>query len=280
MSLPDDKIYYFIMNHNRLDVLKIQVESLRYHQEDIEMVIIVDHNSTYQPLLDYYQSIEGDSWIKVERIRDQYYGKINVSDVNLARVGFKNLVRLTKEYYQKYKFNYFGKSDPDCEIPKTKHYFRHLINISKHHGDDFQIGGALRIDDIPDEYPLKEDILKLERRFWVKSLEHHENINGHDYILYKPTAIDGTPAIFSSKFIPVYHEIFCYFKSIRVAGDFQIKHLDWYIYEPNEELINYRKTSGTKASHSMNWILGLEYFPLDEKIIQRINEMDQNNQTN
>jgi hypothetical protein len=269
-----EKLYYFIINHNRLGVLKQEIDSLRRQKDDIEMLIIVDHNSTYQPLLDFYTSIKDDPWIKIERKQDQYYKINNVSGVSLARVGFGHMLDIIRKYHEKYQFEYFAKSDPDCEIPDVKNYFSHLINISKHYKDKFQIGGALRIDDIPDEYPMKEANIKNERRFWTPDLINNARINGYVYECYEFTTIDGTMSVFPSHFLKILTPFFCHsyiFPAIRVAKEFQIRHLDWYICEPTEELLNYRKTSGLQASHSINWLLGMDsLFPTDEEILDKI----------
>jgi hypothetical protein len=272
-----ETFFYFIINHNRLDVLRQQISSLEYHKEDIQKLVIVDHNSSYEPLLQYYETLKDNDWIDIVFKRDQYYKSVNEANANLARVGYNHMADTIKEYHKKYDFEYYGKCDPDCAIPAVPNYFGHLMRISKHFDNKYQVGGALRIDDIPDEYQMKQQNLESQARFRTEDLENNVTIKGEEYQLFMPVAIDGTMSIYHKSFLPSFTGFFCYsnyFPAIRVGNEFQIRHLDWYITKANEELINYRKTSGTKASHSINWILGINELNCDsEELLEKLNDL-------
>jgi len=275
VDLPEANLYYFIINHNRLGVLKKQIASLRIHQNDIKLLIIVDHNSTYEPLLNYYEEIKNDAWIKIERMKDKYYGKKNVAEVNLARVGYRHLVNNIKKYHKIYKFKYFAKCDPDCEIPPVENYFRHFVNICKEYNNLWQVGPALRIDDIPDDYPMKENVIGEQvKNYWCKNKEKKIMVKGNKYTIYKPSAIDGTLSVFPISYLPMLHPIFCNFRAIRVGGEYQIRHLDWYTSEADEELINYIQTAGTQSTHSTNWVLGInELNATNEELLEELSKI-------
>jgi hypothetical protein len=134
-----------------------------------------------------------------------------------------------------------------------------MINICQQYDDLWSVGPSLRIDDIPDSYPMKEVNIKnqIKQKFWDSKKKKNISIKDHNYTIYKPSVIDGTLSIFPVTFLPMFHEYFCNFRAIRVAGQYQIRHLDWYISEADEELLNYIQTVGTGSTHSTNWVLGI-----------------------
>jgi hypothetical protein len=243
------------------------------HQAEIDLVVIIDHNSTYQGTIDYYRSLRDDPWIWIEGIRDEYFGLSPVPDsLNLARVGYQHMIDVIRKYHHQYKFDYFAKCDPDCVVPQVPGYFSKLIQICQKFKNRYQIGPCLRTDDIPDQYPHKAEVIKNEGRFfgplYEKKLLMDFDINGEkesiECKVMVPTVIDGTLSIFPvagylSKLDPEFCN-FNKFPAIRVAEpqDYRIRHLDWYLTEPNEEVLYARKTGGLAASHSTNWMIGID----------------------
>ena len=82
------------------------------------------------------------------------------------------------------------------------------------------MGCALRIDDLPDCYAMKKQVIEWESRFWQKSIGDDKYIAVIDttLALYKPNfrvGIDYTG------------------NRIRVAGKYTCKHQPWYIDSGN-----------------------------------------------
>jgi len=265
-----DKIFYFIINHDRASVLEKEIDSLRMHADDIEQVVIVDHNSTYQGTLDYYRSLRDDPWVWIEGIRDEYFQMSPVPDhINLARVGYQHLIDVVRKYQHQYRFKYFAKCDPDCEIPQIPGYFSKLIQICQKFKNRYQIGPCPRTDDIPDAYPMKNDILINEARFFGPLFEKNIKMTFQGETQEEtikalvPSVIDGTLSIYPvATFLHKLEPDFCNLKkfpAIRVAEpkSFQLRHLDWYITEPDQEVLYARKTGGLAASHATNWMIGV-----------------------
>ena len=91
------------------------------------------------------------------------------------------------------------------DLLKSKHFFK------------TKVGVALDISDIPNEYPLKDKVLKWEMQFWEKPC------GSNAYY----ADIDTTFALYKPNFFPFKFSNFL--KGIRMAEDFTAKHGGWYI---------------------------------------------------
>ncbi|QCX53433.1 glycosyltransferase family 2 protein [Elizabethkingia sp. JS20170427COW] len=195
-----------IINYNQLYYLKKQVEF--YIKRRFEKIIIIDNASTFPPLLDYYKQIQNKVTIEY---MDENKGHM---------VFFQN-----KTLQKKYGKGYYVISDPDI-IP-NKNLPENFMSILIKKLDLYfraanKIGFALNIDDIPDYYPLKENVIKWESQFWKHQFEKN---------IYKAD-IDTTFALYK----PFYPSIFQNLKFVsgfRIAGDFTAKHGGWYIDKDN-----------------------------------------------
>ncbi len=210
-----------IINYNRLADLKELVVFLQKRKH--KNIVIVDNCSTYPPLLDYYEQIKGE--VTVELMTENY-GHL---------VFWKN-----QDLYKKYSSGYYIVTDsdilPNKELPKD--YINQFIQILDKHKEVSKVGFALRIDDIPDHYALKQKVLDWEKQFWERQI-------GKD--LYR-THIDTTFAIYP----PLYkYEKTNFFEGIRIAGNFTSQHKGWYtntLFMTEEEM--YYKTT---TNSSNNW---------------------------
>lgn len=216
-----------IINFNQLFYLKQLIEFLL--ARNFKQIVILDNQSDYEPLLDYYKQIEQQG-VVVERM-DKNYGH---------RVFYLN-----NWLQQKYGRGYYVLTDadivPNPECPaEFMHTFIQLLD--KHIAKVVKVGFALRIDDIPDAYPLKEKVLNWERQFWDNEIEKDTYLASLDttFALYFPTQ----PKRISNHF----------FKAIRVAGHYCAKHGGWYINlsEKNEEYEHYRKSATLSNSWKMD----------------------------
>lgn len=214
-----------IINYNQLDNLRILVSFLL--ERKIENIIIVDNNSTYPPLLDYYRTIR--DLVKVE-IMNKNHGHM---------VFFEN-----KILQEKYARGYYFVTDADI-IPNENlplNFIELMIKkMDKYNFSIQKVGFALDIKTIPDHYPLKQKVLNWESQYWKKELETDIFMAPVDttFALYKPKY----PANFKVKPSKFY-------RAIRLAGNFTCKHMGWYLDHKNlsEEQIYYINTSSESAS--------------------------------
>lgn len=221
------KIPVIIINYNQLFYLKQQIEF--YLNRGFKNIVVIDNNSTYPPLLDYYETIKNRVTIE-HRIENAGH-----------LVFFK-----TPELYKKYAKGYYIVTDADI-VPNhslPENFMRILIKkLFKFAGKITKIGFALRLDDIPDSYPLKENVKTWESQFWKDEAEKDMYFADIDttFALYTPNYIpDPSKRVFMS--------------AIRMAGNFTCKHGGWYIDMKNltDEQKYYIKTSSNSNSWKLN----------------------------
>ena len=192
------QIPIIINNYNRLTTLQQLIDSLKsrgYHN-----IYILDNKSTYPPLLDWYQSAPCEVIYLP------------------ANLGFKALwkhkptrKRFCKDFY------IYTDSDivldgscPDDLIQKMYHLMVHKYLYA------FKIGPSLRIDDLPDHYARKEEVIKWESRFFKRYLVEDN--------LYR-APIDTTFALYRPH-IGLSRR--SYLESYRMGSPYVVKHLPWY----------------------------------------------------
>src|SRR5690606_28311900 len=104
-----------------------------------------------------------------------------------------------------------------------------------------KVGPALRIDDIPDFYKHKKQVIDWEKQFWQHALEPE---------VYE-AAIDTTFALYKPGY-PRFHDLHGdFFKALRLGGKYTVRHGGWYVDNDNltEEQVYYAKT----ANESNSW---------------------------
>ena len=141
-----------IINFNQLYYLKQLVNFLVLRK--FQNIIIVDNNSTFQPLLDYYKDLPAN--VTVEYMTKNY-GHM---------VFFKS-----KELKKKYSKGFFVVTDADIVPNKSlpEDFMKQMIAVMLKY-ERKKVVFALRIDDLPETYPLREKVLNWEKRFWAEEL--------------------------------------------------------------------------------------------------------------
>lgn len=226
-----------IINFNQLFYLNKLVEFLLNRK--FENIVIIDNNSTYSPLLDYYKEIE--SKVTIEYM-----------NVNLGHMAF-----FESEYLQsKYGNGYYVVTDADI-VPNENlplDFMRIMIKyLDKYYRAVNKIGFALKIDDIPNHFPLKEKVLLWEKRHWELELSKD---------VFKAET-DTTFALYKPMYPKLFDNIF-FLKGIRLGGEFTCKHGGWY-KDPNnltQEELFYQKTANSSSSWN---------FDKDNKVLGNIN---------
>ena len=210
-----------IISFNQFFYLKQLVSFLKKH--DYNNIAILDNNSTYPPLLDYFNDIEKD--VKIHRFNKNYG----------HRVFWKQ-----KTIFDKYAKGYYVVTDPDIvPVNECPHNFlKHFKEILDANSEINKVGFSLKIDDIPDTNKEKETIIKWENQFW-RNLTKNKN-----YV----AKIDTTFALYRPKTIaPIWLD---FFKAIRVKYPYIAKHGGWYVDSNNltKEQEYYVKTVNKSSS--------------------------------
>jgi GT2 family glycosyltransferase len=184
----------FIICFERVKDLRKLVEWL----ESIGMrkIVFIDNDSTYPPLLDFYNTTRYQV-LKLGR---------NVGHTAPWSLGIIRSLVPDGMYIV---------TDPDV-IPddKTpKDAIEHFLDLHIKYPGHKKVGFSLKIDDIPNSYPLKNEVIEWEQQFWNNILEPGVYEAGVDttFALYKPHTYTYT-----------------LHPSIRVGGVYTARHTPWY----------------------------------------------------
>lgn len=203
----------FIIVHNHFETLKTTVHSYITQIKTPFKIIFHDVCSTYKPTLDYLNDMKQQGFTV-------YRSEINHHHTVLMSV---------KEYMTKNKhLIYYVITDPDIKLYNVNkdilEYYIYLLNTY----NVKSVGPMLKIDDIPDYYPRKKNVIDTHyKQFWSKT-PIKVKYNRNEYEIIKcPT--DTTFQLSSIKNPP---ESFPHQNSIRCLHPYSAQHLDWYI-DPN-----------------------------------------------
>ena len=184
-----------INNYNRLDCLKKLIGALE--SRGYENIIILDNQSTYPPLLEYYASCPYEV-IHLER-----------------NFGFKAI--WDSKVYERFKRSFYVYTDPDVVPDENcpEDFMKVFLDALRKYPRCLKAGFGLHIDDLPRTYPQREAVIANEERFWAKPLEDG---------LFE-AQIDTTFALYRP---------FCYGPAndhhmmIRTGAPYMARHLPWY----------------------------------------------------
>lgn len=198
MSSNSGSIPCYLTNRDCLTTVKGMVEHLSRCSR-VGKITVVDNASTYQPLLDYYNSADFKAIASVkicENIGPQasWQGRQHVSD-------------------------YYFVSDADLDISAVPLDFLELLQDGlDSHEDVIKAGLSLRIDDLPDHSPLKPKVLDVESKYW--SDRRNER--------WWNAPIDTTAALYRDS-----REWGGYGPAIRADKPYEAVHVAWYL-KPGE----------------------------------------------
>jgi FkbM family methyltransferase len=210
-----------IIGYNQLTYIKGMVDQLKKYTSDI---VVVDNNSTYEPLLEYYKKDFNFTLLR-------------------EKTNLGHLVIDKDPFIRKLTGDLFVLTDPDLEFNKNlpDHFVEILCNISNYYSSN-KVGFALLIDSDeirPDITYCGQSIKSWESAFWIDSIHCplYPNLE-----LYS-APIDTTFCLFNARYTN---------PSIRIAGDFTCLHLPW--------LKNFRERLGPgeyegyiQNNNSTNW---------------------------
>ena len=146
-----NKIKCYIINYNRLSTLKGMIEYL-IRENRIE-IIVVDNKSTYQPLLDYYKSEDFNSKVQLLQMDKNYGYKV---------CWIKKLIPINKKYIV---------TDSDLILDKIPENWLDMMLLGLERSPQhLKIGFSLSLDNIPNNNPLRADIISWEMQFWANDI--------------------------------------------------------------------------------------------------------------
>ncbi len=186
-----------INNCNRLTYLKRLIESLE--SRGYVNIIILDNNSSYPPLLEYY---EFECKYKVILL-----GR-NLGHLALWKSGI----------FKRYWNDYYVYTDPDVELIKDcpANFLLILRNEMEENVKIQKIGLGLVTSDLPDHYEFKNEVIEWEKRFTTIEYKQGYYVSNVDttFALYRPFSIGGAN---DHKF------------TLRTKYPYLIHHLPWYV---------------------------------------------------
>lgn len=198
-------------NHNTFAALQGMVEYLKQLGEDI---FIVDNNSTYPPLLDWYATKPVTEVFMLGHNRWKHHAPWRSLIVEKVMPKTGNYVV----------------SDPDLDLTGIPLDVLDLLHTGlQQHARYTKAGLSLRLDDIPDANPLKHQIVNWERQWWTNRL------NASFY----SASIDTTFAMYR---VGVKAQVGGRHADLRAAPPYCCRHIPWYVTEDNltdEDIFRY-----------------------------------------
>lgn len=206
-----------INNFNRLTYLKILLEWLE--KKKFTNIYIIDNCSTYPPLLDYY--------------REKYKYKIFRLKENKGHLALWNT-----DIYKAFTNDFYIYTDPDilpveeCPDDLMEHFMKEL----KRHPRICKIGFSLKIDDLPDHFSKKKEVMVWEKQNYQNEIEPG--------LFY--ASIDTTFALYRPREKGDWK-----IKALRTGFPYQARHLPWYEDDKilSDEDLYYRKSKLPNIGH-------------------------------
>lgn len=200
------EIPVIINNFNRYTMLVKLIEALE--KRNYTNIYIIDNNSTYPPLLEYYKECPY---------------KIFHLDKNL---GFKALwkSKISKQLCNDYYIYTDSDVVPIEECPDN--FIDKMFTLLKKYKYAYKIGLSLRIDNLPDHYKFKQKVIDAEKM---------DHLTKNEDDLYR-RATDTTFALYRPR---VKLSRSRYAEAYRTSHPYQAEHLPWYMNSdnlPEEEL--------------------------------------------
>jgi hypothetical protein len=195
-TLSNKTVPVFIISFNRVSYIQQVIESIE--RLGFQNITIVDNASTYEPLLDYLSK----SSHRVVRL-PQNFG-------HLALWRSERFSRIIDR--ERFILNDSDVAPaPDCPTDIAEF----LDDVLERYPRHTKAGLSLRIDDLPDFYAFKDQVLAWETPFWETVLD-----DGHC-----EAAIDTTFALYRPG---IHCDEERWWRSIRTAPPYSAVHLPWY----------------------------------------------------
>ena len=209
-----------INNYNRVTYLQQLISGLE--NRGYRNIHILDNQSDYPPLLEWYENCPYEV-IKL----DKNYGFKAIWDSGV---------------YDRFKHSFYVYTDSDVVIDEEcpEDFMKVFMDLLDRYPDCLKVGFGIHIDDIPDHYKMKEEVIQTESRFWKNELEKGVFVAQIDttFALYRP---------------------YCYGPAndhhmmIRTGRPYMIRHMPWYIDQNHlSEEDAYYISHTTQSTHWTN----------------------------
>lgn len=204
-----EEVPVFLIAYERLDSMRNMVEWLESVGQ--KRIVFIDNNSSYPPLINYYSQTP---YQVIRLYRNGHHTAPWTEGIVKALV----------------PESYYIISDPDIipaeECPRD--VVSRFVKLHAKYPYHDKVGFGLKIDDLPDYFPLKKSVIDWEKQFWLHELERGVYEAGVDttFAVYKP---------FTYR-----HQLH---PSIRTGDPYLARHAPWYINPNNvsEEELYYRE---------------------------------------
>lgn len=210
----------FVISSDRLKALKESIQSYHDCIKTPFEIIIIDFGSSYKPTLRYLRQLENKWGAKVKVYWNEkisYKGSLNLID------------GVIQDYFKSHSASNYVVTDPDIALDNVEgdvlevyaYFLKRFHKITV-------VGPMLRIDDIPDHYPLKERLIS-------RSLESRYHSRRKLTIPYKDKNIKYVIASIDTTFgMRRAGENFWRHRwGIRILSPYGAKHLEWYLDPKN-----------------------------------------------
>jgi len=192
------QIPIIINNRNRLEFLLDLIQALEtrgYHN-----IFIIDNDSSFPPLLDFYENCK----YHVFRLKENV-GHLAMWDTDI----YKQFIR-----------DYYVYTDADvvpvesCPADCIEYFWKTL----KSNPSVQKVGFSLKIDDLPDSFDKKDEVIEWEKQYYEKKVgeEFYVGFIDTTFALYRPFMRAGLGA-----------------RMFRTAFPYQAKHMPWYVDSKN-----------------------------------------------
>ncbi|HEY8992979.1 MAG TPA: glycosyltransferase family 2 protein [Candidatus Microsaccharimonas sp.] len=237
LSVRPEETPVFIICRDRLSPLLELIEWLE--KAHLTKIVLIDNDSAFPELVEYLSKTP-------YQVLDM---KRNVGHTVAWRESIIPILIPS---------SYYIITDPDV-IPasqSTHEILKYLYEVHGTYKNHLKVGLGLKIDDLPDHYSLKKDVIQWESQFWKSSLAENIFESGVDttFALYKP---------FTYQYI--------IHPSIRLGEPYTARHLPWYSNDSklNDEDMFYR----VRADQNVNtWNKG----KLPERYIKELAKQARN----
>ena len=198
------KVPVFINSFNRLTWLREMVDELQRF-EGVESINVVDNDSSYPPLVWYLEHLSK---------REAKEGELPIYTCMLEQNnGPRSAYDVAKVYAKNQGLAYVCVVDPDLDLRGLpSDFILRCVAALASHKDVNKVGASLRIDDIPENAVLRDEILSYEEVYWkIKRDEdwYEADIDTTFLVERTETGFSYGPALRSAKF--------------------SARHLPWYI---------------------------------------------------